>query len=845
VSQPYTDAIQLTLAGYFHIPIKRDINELVRGNPKSVPEFVAELRGDGKQVLVPDWMLDPSWAFRNDRSLDSLTVEQHRDVRDFVTQLIHLGKDAEKISAQGEAKKLAEVTSEAAAQVRALGDRYGVKDRVTDVELDKHKMQDALGDRFGPPGRIAGAIIDAVPIRHIKSLARQWDASLIRMERLFSWFDNRDSQGLFNTYGFRDLVNAGGYSQDLRAQVAKKFREMPELRDSGQKVENSIFRDVHGRLLAIDRQNMLMVMLNMGNESNMSVLTRGYNIERGRLEAWVHANARPEDWVLARGIWDIFEHELWPLADKNSRELTGVGLKKIEPREIDTPHGKITGGYFPLIEALNRLKPDERAIVDPFVGAPLPTRGYTKYRTGKAYPLSLDFGGIARALNEQIHDIAYSVPLKNAQKFLQSTEIRKAISDVFGVEYVQKIDPWLKFIASNGGKYEPVNDALFTGTSRFLRQNAAMMLVGLRPGTAVIHGAGAAFNSLAEGRAGFLKASGEMSAEFLGFRSAAADLLARSESNRESTSKLILDESSFMRNRKRNLDRDLNAMLTDTFETGVKGKYVKARALQAQYTSFLIANLDQMSAHPTWLAGYREGLARGMEHKDAVYNADQMVRNAHGSSGLADQPSLMRGKSGTWEGEAKGWVTLFGTYWNHVYNQMRDKQRAGVEGLYTKDFMMFMGGVGAFAGYAMANTLSHELTRGKQDADDPVGWVAHGVANTLSSTQPIVRDIAHAVNNGMRGAGVNIASAADLSLTTITKGMLELYGVAIDGDDVTIDNLSNALRAPGYATGLGPTDYMVKLSKYAFGDGRAVDTPWEAWRLMLDAQAPPKKRKSK
>jgi hypothetical protein len=308
-----------------------------------------------------------------------------------------------------------------------------------------------------------------------------------------------------------------------------------------------------------------------------------------------------------------------------------------------------------------------------------------------------------------------------------------------------------------------------------------------------------------------------------------------------------------MRNRKRNLDRDINAMLEDTFETGAKGQFIKARALWAQYAGFMIANLDQLSAHPTWLAGYRQGIAKGMDHADASYHADQIVRNAHGSSGLADLPAMFRGKGVA--REALGWTTLFGTYWNHVYNQIQDKGRMGVEGLYTKDSTKFIAGVGGLMGYFLANTISHELTRSKgtiYDEDGNLTWAsglgfaAHGVVQTAYSLQPIVRDIGYYYDVKHERGSVEIGSALNQSLTTITKGMKEAFGGAIDvgmGEDTDFESTFNALRAPGYALGLGPTDYMVKLGKYAFGDGRAVDTPWEAWRLMLDAQLPPKKRK--
>jgi hypothetical protein len=824
VDQAYTDQIQRVLSEAFGEKTLRDMNELARGKPPTLLDFVKEQAGGPgfRQIDPPEFLFDAAWQKKTDRSLKDLTVEQHREVREFMAQMIFHGKDKGRIGKENEAQSIALVRQQAAAQIDALPGKWGGREGILASLRDT---------------KIGG---------QINSLALQWDASLLRMERLFSWLDHRDSQGIFNKYAYRPMAEGDGVANDLRAKYAKRFKELPNLEKADQRIANDLFLDRDGKPAKMTRQNLIMVMLNMGNKNNMEVLSRGYGIEDpAAIHDFVRQYATEKDWKLVQGVWDIFE-DLFPQADKHSREMTGVGLRKVERQPIDTPFGKMDGGYFPLVESLDRLAPHDRASVDPFQGRPLPTRNYTKNRTGKAYPLSMEFSNIGRAINQQIHDIAFGKAVRDARKLLDGREVRMALRESFGQEYVDKIDPWLDHIATNGGKFEPINDSFLLNTSRFLRQNAAMMLVGARPGTAIIHGLGAYANSIQE-------------AGVMDFHRAAVDFMSRSPKNADISSAWVLEQSAFMRNRKRNLDRDLTAALNQTFKTGAQGKFMQVRAIQAQAASFLIANLDQMSAHPTFIAGYRQAIAKGMSHEDAVYHADQIVRNAHGSSGLADLPSIMRGKG--WEGEAKGWITLFGTYWNHVYNQLRDRERGLVEGVdevakgnMSKGAKLFIVNTAGLMGYLMANAIIHKGVRDdtpegeKLGADDSLTkFVGHGIAYTFMSTQPLGRDIAYGMSQiGQYRGGIHIGGPLDQSLTTIAKGLNTAYH--FNEPDNKKNDYEALAQAPGYALGLGPTLYMTRMAEY-FGTPGTKPlsdlTPWEFWRLALDGKQPSTGRKKK
>jgi hypothetical protein len=56
----------------------------------------------------------------------------------------------------------------------------------------------------------------------------------------------------------------------------------------------------------MNRQNVRMVALNMGNRSNIAKVTEGFNVDEKDVRRWLDKNMREQDWKWVQGIWDIF-----------------------------------------------------------------------------------------------------------------------------------------------------------------------------------------------------------------------------------------------------------------------------------------------------------------------------------------------------------------------------------------------------------------------------------------------------------------------------------------------------------------------------------------------------------
>ena len=108
------------------------------------------------------------------------------------------------------------------------------------------------------------------------------------------------------------------------------------------------------------------------------------------------------------------------------------------------------------------------------------------------------------------------------------------------------------------------------------------------------------------------------------------------------------------------VDRDMRDALRDLH--GDHGPL----ATVGRFSMMGVAMLDMASALPTWVAAHTEALKRGMDDADAIYAADQSVRNAHGAGGAKDHSAIQRGS------EVQKLFTMFYSFRNPLYTRQRD-----------------------------------------------------------------------------------------------------------------------------------------------------------------------------
>ena len=169
------------------------------------------------------------------------------------------------------------------------------------------------------------------------------------MENLFNRWDHDNPGGVFQQYVMRDLVDAANNESAMEKRYAARLRGIDDKADLKKLVDNPLFKVPNSdQLMQLNRGNLRTILLNAGNESNLTKLAKGYKLEPAQVMTWLLQHATKEDWDWAQKMGDIFK-ELKGEADVMYRNVSGVAPESIPVKPIDTPHGQYEGWYYPVI----------------------------------------------------------------------------------------------------------------------------------------------------------------------------------------------------------------------------------------------------------------------------------------------------------------------------------------------------------------------------------------------------------------------------------------------------------------------------------------------------------------
>lgn len=797
IDQAYTDQIHGLLSRFGYEP-KRDADELKRGlGGTSLETFVANRYAEGREPVVASALFDPSLA----KSVDDLTVDQFRALKDAVESLRQLGRDEQTVTLDGRRVDRELAVNEIVARLDAMRQR-------------------GVSDWYAPERRPG---LEGLRTRVLSRL-RTMDAALLKQEQVFDWVDGGDAQGPMNRYIFSRLKDGQHFEDDRRGQVAERFRQVAEA--NGKEWAKGLDREVLDKSLVgpdfnkVSRKNMLAIALNTGTESNFDRLAKGYGWNRDDVMGWLHRNMSAQDWHFVQGMWDTFE-TLRPEIDDLQRRATGVGIAFVPSRPFDTPHGQMRGGYYPLVyDAARSIEADRHA--GRAAGEALFENQYLRATTPKGHtiarvddlkrPVSLDLDLIPWKIGQTIHDLAFREAVIDADKLLSDKRVMRAMDAALGPEYTANLRPWLQSIANSRNVNDPALTMINKGL-RWIRSNATMVGIGFRITTMFKHGSTALANSFGELGINGMRRGMQ---EFIG----TPQQMAR-------TWKWVTSESAEMRNRMDHYDRDVR----DNLKTLLGERGLKADA--QRYGHYGVAFLDMMSAIPTWIGALRKAEGEGLGHDEAVAYADKLVRKAHGAQGLVDLPSIQRGD------EMKKLLTMFYGFFNHVYNRQRDtlhtaagipdKLRGNDYAGARRDFAMVL--ARSFYYVAVPALVEQLYTEGGPDEENGEGWISwalKAIAWELPAGLPVVRDIANAVKHGGDYAFSPIQQAVTTALQT-GKDIAHATGLA-DGE-VSSRWLQHAIETAGYITGW-PSGQAAGTAQYLWDIGTGVHDPENAMQFL-------------
>ena len=409
------------------------------------------------------------------------------------------------------------------------------------------------------------------------------------------------------------------------------------------------------------RGDLIVLLLNMGNEENFRKLCEGYGWDPKLVWSLALHHATQADWDYAQFIWDRYE-DYWPEIEKLGRETRGLAPAKVEGRPFMVGNQLYRGGYFRLtyrpesIGSFTDENGNEVVVHDPTAlkdndftpkgyRSSVPPSRHTKARTGFVAPLSLDHDLLHLGFEEVIHDLSYRKALIQAAKILRQPKVSSAIEQSLGPEYLRGLKEWLLYVSGQKVYDYKIQD-WWNKSLRWQRRKFVIAQIGFHVWTLLKHGGIAA-----------LHMGGEVG---LGYLSGAIRDISR---NPKVWEKFVEDRSEQVNNVVQDLDKSVNEFLQKQFhDTGT----INTLGKQAVW---MLAASKEVESKVLWLAKFRQ-LHEGemLDYEDAVKLADKAVRDTQGAASEVDLPALYR-NDGSLGGELTASLLMFTNFENAAVNR--------------------------------------------------------------------------------------------------------------------------------------------------------------------------------
>jgi hypothetical protein len=787
----YVDQIRTILEAYQFGPPLSDRTR-VKLEMQAVLDWIERQRRDAGAVIeVPQRILDADER----TNYRTLSLDEFRTLRDTIKNLEAQGRLAKTALIDGEEMAISDMADQVVARVEQTPQLARMARR--GVEQN--------------PG-----VLDRA-----RSKLASFDAALRKVELLIEQVDGQRMGPLWR-FLFKPFSDAETARKDMTLQVTKRVMDALDNMPTRSRLAERINVPMLGRTFA--RSDLIMMALNVGNESNLAKMIEGSekDITEGARPFTLEgvdsalANLTAEEWVFVQEVWDAFE-AMWPQVQAVYRRENGVAPERVDAREIQTRYGQtLRGGYFPMmydparsvqardIEGKSALEAMQSTVVRASVNSSM-----TKARTGFSAPVLLDITALPNHIERTAHFITHYEPVRIARKLLARRDVARAINNRVGPEYYDTLKAWVQELAANG---QPVAPTSIGGRIvEAMRRNATVAIMGLSYTTMVaqVFGLANSIDALSRQPGGGYSPRRGTTAMLGG--------LVRYLSAPATVRRQVFAASGEMRHRLQNTDRDIRHALQQL--SGKKGAWSQMQ----RFSMLGIAGIQlYMVDLPTWLAAYDQAIARGATTDEAVDAADNLLRTSQTAGGIKDLAAIQR------ERGVMTALTMFYSYFNLLYNLQR--QALGNVGS-ARDVPQLA--ARAFILMAIPILVDALVKRQGPDEDKDetaAGWFAQKAAVYALSSLPFLRDLAGMAEGfGYKPTPLDGFGKA---LGATVKGIAQ----AIDNGELDAKALKAMVSALGFGAGVPATQVNRVIS--------AADAMFEGEDVgVYDFLAGPKKDK--
>jgi GGDEF domain-containing protein len=526
----------------------------------------------------------------------------------------------------------------------------GKKEEIAEIAATIATEAKELGDKGPAPGSETAKTKGKVQAPGIRQELQGIGAALADPEEMIREL----GPTAYRTLWSQGYLSAREAEDTMTVEVTEKFIEMwNKLPKSIQDRRYDLMKDLDGveypsdvnrDSASRDRLWMLMVALNMGNESNKERLLGGYQWDETKVRAWLDRNMTEEEWHFVQDVWDLLDKKLWPEVAKAFKEVNGIEPDKIEPVAFKTKFGVFRGGYFParydpVASRLGRAQTEEELSRAMGLSGTRMTvaKNFTKSRS-KRYEdvVSLQWSVLPAHIVSVVHYATHDRVVRDSSRILTAGQTQKAIQSGLGMKYVEQFTGtggWLPAVANFGADSIPAAIEAAMRPLHLARSRMVLSTLGWSLGVA----AGDLANPLVSLAAGHISAAGL----------AAATIKTIPLATWGATRREALAKSPELRHREKNLTQLLRNELMQVGRKGAKGR-VQGLVEGARDTAwFLFEQTDKLASTVVWRAAYYDGLRQPNATEDsAVSHADEQVRRSLPSHAPGEQPSILRDKRG-------------------------------------------------------------------------------------------------------------------------------------------------------------------------------------------------------
>jgi hypothetical protein len=434
----------------------------------------------------------------------------------------------------------------------------------------------------------------------------------------------------------------------------------------------------------------------------------------------------------------------------------------------------------------------------------------TNERTGFYDSIDLNLGIVPNHFQETIHFITHHDAVRQTNKLIRNSEVKKAIKATLGPEEYKNLIPWLNDIAKDGR--ESANKGFVDWFFKKMRFGVTLGTMGFKASTGLIQTSGLS-NSIAEvGQKNMLQAM---------------RMILGSENSIKEGWDFAVENSKVLEHRLQTMDREMRTAL-ESLE-GKKGYMAAVQEASMKHIAFIQLYTVDL---PSWYAGYLKELGNSGDERKAFEYADWVIENVQGSGATKDMSTMLRNQSATHR-----IFTMFMTFFSSAWNMQRDVARGYKSGKHSVSTVaakaMFLITIPVLYEMVMRGTM---FTDGDDDGDEELNTQGMLTNLALFPIQgiPVLRDmasgtigdfgynmspVASIIERGVTAAPEIFKRSTGLSDKEITAGQVE----------ATAKLVGAFLGVPGmnqvWATGEHLEEVMVQgedftMRELAFGPDR-------------------------